>query len=45
LSLHGGVAHHVKTLISSPLKDNFEMDYFRVGIDFDESNYLFFSLF
>ncbi len=31
LSLPGGVAHHVNTLLSSPLSHDFELDYFKVG--------------
>lgn len=31
LSLQGGVAHHIKTLLSSPLNKNFKLDYFKVG--------------
>lgn len=31
LSLRGGVAHHVKTLLSSPLSKDYQLHYFRVG--------------
>ncbi len=37
LSLPSGVAHHVKTLISSPLSDNFKLDYFRVGMGLNDN--------
>jgi len=31
LSLQGGVAHHVRTLLSSRLKKDYQLDYFRIG--------------
>jgi len=31
LSMPGGVAHHIKTLLSSPLSQEFILDYFKIG--------------
>lgn len=30
-SLKGGVAHHIRTLLASPLNENFELKYFKIG--------------
>jgi len=37
LSLRGGVAHHMRTLLSSPLNQNYEIFYFRVGSDYNDN--------
>ncbi len=37
LSLRGGVAHHVRTLLNSPLKENFELFHFRVGSEYQDN--------
>lgn len=38
LSRRGGVAHHVRTLLNSPLKQNYEIHYFRVGSDYHDNH-------
>jgi glycosyltransferase involved in cell wall biosynthesis len=38
LSLRGGVAHHVKTLLNSPLNYDFDLCYFRVGSDYNDNH-------
>ena len=40
LSLHGGVTHHVKTLLSSPLSHNYNIDYFKVGRSSNDSKFM-----
>jgi len=45
LSLPGGVAHHVKTLLASPLNKNFELDYFKVGMSLKDNPILIFLRF
>lgn len=37
LSLPGGVAHHIKTLLSSPLNKEHKLDYFKVGPKLNDS--------
>lgn len=38
LSRRGGVAHHMRTLLNSPLNDDFDLCYFRVGSDYRDSH-------
>jgi len=45
LSLQGGVAHHIKTLLSSPLNHNFKLDYFKVGMSLNDSRITIFFKF
>lgn len=37
LSRRGGVAHHVRTLLNSPLIHDFDLYYFRVGSDYHDN--------
>lgn len=37
LTLRGGVSHHVRTLLNSPLKENFEIFYLRVGSEYNDN--------
>jgi len=37
LSLKGGVAHHIKTLLASPLNREFQLSYFKIGSGHNDS--------